>query len=1102
MVNNPGNVYYLRGGTAPNRYFVVEWQNVSRYADSSASLTFELILYENGEVKFQYYAWNGTLNSATIGIEDPTGTDGLLYRYNTSGSFPSTRFYRPQYVLNQRLIDRFVTPGLPDILSFSLFNSGVSGNDVVDIELSLSWPGALFSANGAAPLTDSDADGIVDTGSVGQGSTVTVTLIVTPPTSIGIGDTSSTVLNIRSSRRSYERQYTIQQAVPAPFAQLYVDNTDGILRAQLNRPAGQTTSNVATRDERGYGIGITALSDSRFIAAWSQGRCLDAACNIWVAEIKYTFLDRFGQRISAINTLVNHDSAMINTYDEYVSVAAAPNGVIGMIWRRDLYDPSQGRNQNIWFVPLNQAGNVTRAPINLTNNTVWNSGGAGVPSFYDSRIAVTDDNRFVMAWVREHFDGAYTIADIYFTIRNATGDAVLGITQLTNSISGSTLYIEPALATLDGNRVAITLQRRQEGADAILLYVIGSGGAAAMSVASDLGQMAIDAIVDWNNWDVVQLSNQNILAIWEAYGCYPDEWKARLRYVVLDPNFNFIAGPLCLPRAATATAGENFASATADVNGNGILTWHDLDGGANLYYALLNGNGELVTSPMILQSSQSYTSTIWTSARGDGNAPVFYPAGMPAAIQLASLHTTLVADGVSQTEIVAVVRDRLGAPVIDTPVQFSASRGVIGQQALTDSSGRAVAQLTTDQTLGVATIQAAAAGVNASTNVTFIAGPPAELTVGVAPSTLVADGISQADVTATLRDAYGHPLPNATINFNTTAGAIGSSAITNANGQATVKYTVGTSLTTATITASASGLNANADVQCVAGAPATIQVTTSDTTLIANGVQQTLVTALVRDPFAHPVAGIEVTFSANLGSITNQATTDAEGKASATFTVGSQPGTVTIGASYGTLINQIALTLLPDRYDLFLPVLTKARLPAPQLVNGDLESGPGVGWQELVNGVSGLLIYAYSSRPTLIPMPLSGNYVVWLGGTANQMNMTNALQQSVTLPSDYTMKLRYSYFIASNENSCTNDSAIVQLAGVQITKFELCKGTTTKSWQTNVVSLDSFKGIAGVISFTSQLNGSLVSNFFIDNIQLCSDDPAAPGGTLSCAGLH
>ena len=54
QVMAPQAVYYKQGGTAPYRYFVVEWQNVSRRGVTGNPLTFEAILYENGTIVFQY----------------------------------------------------------------------------------------------------------------------------------------------------------------------------------------------------------------------------------------------------------------------------------------------------------------------------------------------------------------------------------------------------------------------------------------------------------------------------------------------------------------------------------------------------------------------------------------------------------------------------------------------------------------------------------------------------------------------------------------------------------------------------------------------------------------------------------------------------------------------------------------------------------------------------------------------------------------------------------------------------------------------------------------------------------------------------------------
>jgi len=75
-------IYYKQGGTAPNRYFVTEWHNVSRLGAPSSPLTFEAVLYESGLVLFQYQSLAGILDSNTVGIENSAGEIGLRYSYN------------------------------------------------------------------------------------------------------------------------------------------------------------------------------------------------------------------------------------------------------------------------------------------------------------------------------------------------------------------------------------------------------------------------------------------------------------------------------------------------------------------------------------------------------------------------------------------------------------------------------------------------------------------------------------------------------------------------------------------------------------------------------------------------------------------------------------------------------------------------------------------------------------------------------------------------------------------------------------------------------------------------------------------------------------
>ncbi|MFD0823721.1 hypothetical protein ACFQ0D_36590, partial [Micromonospora zhanjiangensis] len=74
-------------GVAPNRRFVVEWRNIGHYGSSSARLTVEAVLSENGEIAFNYRDLTTSKprelgDSATVGIENPTGTAAVQHSYN------------------------------------------------------------------------------------------------------------------------------------------------------------------------------------------------------------------------------------------------------------------------------------------------------------------------------------------------------------------------------------------------------------------------------------------------------------------------------------------------------------------------------------------------------------------------------------------------------------------------------------------------------------------------------------------------------------------------------------------------------------------------------------------------------------------------------------------------------------------------------------------------------------------------------------------------------------------------------------------------------------------------------------------------------------
>ena len=85
-----GGIYYQVIGTAPNRKFIVEWENNQHYSSSPKGVTFETILNEGtNNILFQYsdvsfgegYPGGNNGSSATVGIEGPDG-NGLQYSYN------------------------------------------------------------------------------------------------------------------------------------------------------------------------------------------------------------------------------------------------------------------------------------------------------------------------------------------------------------------------------------------------------------------------------------------------------------------------------------------------------------------------------------------------------------------------------------------------------------------------------------------------------------------------------------------------------------------------------------------------------------------------------------------------------------------------------------------------------------------------------------------------------------------------------------------------------------------------------------------------------------------------------------------------------------
>jgi subtilisin family serine protease len=80
---DPGGATHIYFQSFGNRA-VIEWTGMPRYQETGSALTFQAILETSGSITYQYLILAGTLNSATVGIQNAAKTDGLAVAFNQS----------------------------------------------------------------------------------------------------------------------------------------------------------------------------------------------------------------------------------------------------------------------------------------------------------------------------------------------------------------------------------------------------------------------------------------------------------------------------------------------------------------------------------------------------------------------------------------------------------------------------------------------------------------------------------------------------------------------------------------------------------------------------------------------------------------------------------------------------------------------------------------------------------------------------------------------------------------------------------------------------------------------------------------------------------
>ncbi|QML37458.1 Ig-like domain-containing protein [Escherichia coli] len=372
--------------------------------------------------------------------------------------------------------------------------------------------------------------------------------------------------------------------------------------------------------------------------------------------------------------------------------------------------------------------------------------------------------------------------------------------------------------------------------------------------------------------------------------------------------------------------GNDSATMTAtvrDAKGNLLndvkVTFNVNSAAAKLSQTEVNSHDGIATATLTSLKNGDYTVTASVSSGSQANQQVnFIGDQSTAALTLSVPSGDITVTNTAPQYMTATLQDKNGNPLKDKEITFSvpndvASRFSIsnGGKGMTDSNGVAIASLT-GTLAGTHMITARLANSNVSDTqpMTFVADKDrAVVVLQTSKAEIIGNGVDETTLTATVKDPFDNVVKNLSVVFRTSPADTQLSLNarnTNDNGiaEVTLKSTV-----LGVYTAEATLPNGNNDTKIVNIAPdasnALVTLNIPAQQVVTNNSDSVQLTATVKDPSNHPVAGITVNFTmpqdvaANFTLENNGiAITQANGEAHVTLK-GKKAGTHTVTATLG-----------------------------------------------------------------------------------------------------------------------------------------------------------------------------------------------------------
>jgi len=601
--NDTGSgVYIYRGGITPNRFAVLEWYGLTDYFYSE-TFNFQVILYENGDIKFQYKEVSSFYQSdfyQVIGMEDSRGLMGFSIKYPEDYDLvgKAIAITRPEpsnrVLITPMQTDLMSVSGKIEEMEFEIHNIGNLGADDFLVSIDSDWPGQLFEEDRVTPLPA--------TVSIPEGETLKAFLHIEVPSS-AISE-SVNVVEIKAKSllsTAVEATSNFTLFIPSPFS--LTMEKDAMREMHMVWPNARKQNileNLATYDYSE--VIIRELPEIGYVVFFTGTNSMNK--NV----IAYQYYNKAGIPLCDQKILV--EDWLPNFYT-YLAAETSLDNRITVSWVRKKFSGDK-YSENLWTATLDEAGNVLSQPYSVTNY------GEDYCDEFTERLYISDtqivpvgSNKLITLW--RLYEG-YNHTEIFYRITDSDGSVHKDMSSLTGDL--------PPLPRPPHGTYSLKKSARLSTGDVIVSFsrqadspIIGDQQNChrVLNEDGEFVKTELFSQIDVGfSGDIIQL-NSGYLITTNWFGVD-----------IIDPqNFQIInrvnGSNLKHPR------GYSWEDLTSSIiipteSGNALIIWSDLS--ESLFYALINTQGTVINGPFMINKARS---EIWLKSRYGAVANTWSP---------------------------------------------------------------------------------------------------------------------------------------------------------------------------------------------------------------------------------------------------------------------------------------------------------------------------------------------------------------------------------------------------------------------------------------------------------------------------------------------